>query len=386
MKPRLARQLAEAATARGQAGLHRQRQTVEPIGPDRQVRVDGRELIDFCSNDYLGLARVTMDGNARLIGSAASPLVSGYHPAHRELETALADFCGFEAALLFASGYQANLAIGQALVMRGQIALADRLNHASLNDGLRLAGARIRRYAHTDAQAAAQAIDPNTAWIVSDAVFSMDGDLAPLTALAELGRAHDIPLWIDDAHGLGVLGPDGRGSLATLGLGPEQVDVLVGTFGKALGTAGAFVAGERALIEHLENSARGLIYSTAPPPALAAKTLANLRRTQTEPWRRERLHEHIQVFRAACRNHGLVLSDSTTPIQILPVGDNRRALALAEGLNEAGFLVRAIRPPTVPAGTARLRITLSTSHQAQDIESLAVHLARLLAVTDKECE
>lgn len=381
MKPALARRLVAAAEERAGAGRVRRRQVVEPIGPDRAVRVDGRKLIDFCSNDYLGMARWSGEPALNLSGATASPLVCGHHPAHRELEAALADFTGCEAVCLFPSGYQANLAVGQALLERGQPVLADRLNHASLNDAARLAGARIRRYAHADAEDAARRLKAATGWIISDAVFSMDGDLAPLPALARLGQRHALSLWVDDAHGLGVLGPDGRGTLAELGLAPGDVDVLVGTFGKAFGTAGAFVAGDRALIEHLENCARGLIYSTAPPPVLARQTLARLQCLQREPWRREQLHQHIAAFRAACHDQDIPLLNSTTPIQIVPVGDNRRALALADGLMEAGFLVRAIRPPTVPAGTARLRITLSSSHQTQDMESLVTHLARLLSST-----
>lgn len=377
MKAALAGRLATAAEHRRQAGLERRRQTVEPIGPDRRVHVDGRELIDFCSNDYLGMARASLPQSNGLIGAAASALVSGYHPAHRELEAALADFTGCEAACLFASGYQANLAVGQALFERGKPALADRLNHASLNDGLRLAGVRMLRYAHADSNDARRRLTPNCQAIVTDAVFSMDGDLAPLVELSELARVENLPLWVDDAHGFGVLGPQGRGSLALLGIAPDQVDILVATFGKAVGTAGAFVAGDRALIEHLENTARGLIYSTAPPPALARWTQLRLEQLNYESWRREKLFDNITLFRQQCGESGLPLADSLTPIQILPVGDNAGALALAERLNRAGFLVRAIRPPTVPAGTARLRITLSSTHQPQDIQALCATLARL---------
>lgn len=377
MNPGLARRLTAAAEQRQQTGLVRRRQTVEPIGPDRLVRVDGVELIDFCSNDYLGLARAGLPDRGGPSGAAASPLVSGYHPAHRELEAALAEFTGCEAVCLFASGYQANLAVGQALFERARPALADRLNHASLNDGLRLAGARMLRYAHADIDDARRRLLPDCQAIVTDCVFSMDGDLAPLVELVELAQTHALPLWVDDAHGFGVLGPEGRGSLAELGIAPDQVDILVATFGKALGTAGAFVAGDRALIEHLENTARGLIYSTAPPPAVADWTRLRLLQLKEESWRREQLTEHIALFRQQCQQLGLALADSVTPIQILPLGDNDRALDLAEALGRGGFLVRAIRPPTVPAGSARLRITLSSSHRPQDIQALCATLAQL---------
>jgi 8-amino-7-oxononanoate synthase len=384
MKTALARRLAAAARQRRADGLARHRQAVEAIGRGRQVRIDGRELIDFCSNDYLGLARADLPETTELSGAAASPLVSGHHPAHRDLEAALADFTGFEAACLFASGYQANLAVGQALFERARPALADRLNHASLNDGLRLAGARIQRYAHADSNDARRRLRPDCQGIVTDAVFSMDGDLAPLAALAELASEKELPLWVDDAHGFGVLGEQGRGSLAHLGIAPDQVDILVATFGKALGTAGAFVAGDRALIDHLESTARGLIYSTAPPPVLARWTAHRLEQVRHDQWRRDRLHEHIGLFRERCAAFELPLTDSLTPIQIVPVGDNTRALMLATALNEAGFLVRAIRPPTVPAGTARLRLTLSSSHQAPDIENLCTALAQLHEIVTSE--
>jgi 8-amino-7-oxononanoate synthase len=384
MKAALADRLATAAEQRRQAGLERRRQVVEPIGPDRQVGVDGRVLIDFCSNDYLGLARTSLPESTGLIGAAASALVSGYHPAHRDLEAALADFTGCEAVCLFPSGYQANLAVGQALFERSRPTLADRLNHASLIDGLRLAGARLLRYAHADSDDARRRLSRDCQGIVTDAVFSMDGDLAPLAELSELAREKDLPLWVDDAHGFGILGPQGRGSLALLGLAPGQVDILVATFGKALGTAGAFVAGDRALIEHLENTARGLIYSTAPPPALARSARLRLAQLENEAWRREKLFENIALFRQLCETMGLALADSLTAIQILPVGDNIRALALADGLGQAGLLVRAIRPPTVPAGTARLRITLSSTHQPQDIELLCATLAHLHEIKTSE--
>jgi len=377
MKASLSRRLADQARYRSRHSAQRSRRIVEPIGPGASVRVDGIDCINFAGNDYLGLAADAGPAIRTTAGSGASPLITGYLPIHRALERALADFTGFESAALFPSGYQANLAVGQALVQRGRSALVDRLNHASLNDGLRLAGARLRRYRHADPTDAARRCNERVDLIASDGVFSMDGDLAPVTALARLAADRDTPLWLDDAHGFGVLGRNGRGALEHLGVAVENIDVFVATFGKALGTSGAFVAGDRALIEHLENVARPLIYSTSLSPLLSAQTLDNLARLRSERWRRDRLHEHIERFRQACRDGGVELADSCTPIQIVMAGDNERVLDWARCLTEAGFLVGAIRPPTVPAGTARLRITLSSAHEPRDIERLAAALARL---------
>lgn len=382
MIPSLAQRLAADADQRQSRGLVRRRQVVEPDGPGLRVRVNGRLLINFSSNDYLGLAhdqaKASIHSAQFAYGAAASPLVTGYTAVHRELEDALAEFTGFESVCLFPSGYQANLAVGQALGRRGRSALADRLNHASLNDGLRLSGTRLVRYAHADADNARQQRRPDCDLIVTDTVFSMDGDLVPLNALHVLSRATDTALWIDDAHGFGVLGQRGRGALEHLGLTPDAVDVYVATFGKALGTAGAFVAGDKALIEHLENSARGLIYSTALSPAIAELTLGNLTRLRGEPERRSRLADNIERFRAACLDRDVPLRDSATAIQIVPIGDNQQAMQLSDQLANAGFLVKAIRPPTVPTGTARLRITLSSAHQPQAIDSLCDALAHLI--------
>ncbi len=380
MRTGLAERLGTARRQRRAAGRDRAREVVTLAGPGLRVRCGGREMIDFSSNDYLGLghqaARVTAAASA-----SASPLVSGHTCLHSSLEDALCEFTGFEACCLFPSGYQANLAVGQALSERGERALADRLNHASLNDGLRLADARIRRYRHGDAQAARERWTPDCRLLVSDSVFSMDGDCAPLQELAQLADDKDMALWIDDAHGLGVLGKSGRGLLEDCGLAPDRVDVHVATFGKALGAAGAFVAGERALIEHLENHARGLIYSTALAPALVEITLGNLQRMVREPERRLRLHAHIRRFRRHCGQLDLPLLASGTAIQILPLGDNQRALDWSDALARAGFLVKAIRPPTVPEGTARLRLTLSAAHSSQDIDRLCETLGLLARTT-----
>jgi 8-amino-7-oxononanoate synthase len=376
MRPGLVERLRTAREQRDADGLSRARDPVVPIGPDLRVRWGDRELIDFSSNDYLGLGHLPSVVTAPASASA-SPLVSGHTGLHAALEDALCEFTGFEACCLFPSGYQANLAVGQALSERGERALADRLNHASLNDGLRLAGARIQRYRHADAQAARERWTPDCRLLVSDSVFSMDGDRAPLPALAALADDKDLALWLDDAHGLGVLGPTGRGLIEACGLSPDCVDVYVATFGKALGSSGAFVAGERALIEHLENHARGLIYSTALAPALVEITLKNLRRLRREPDHRARLQDHIERFRRHGAQLGLPLADSDTAIQILPLGDNRLAMTWSQALARAGFLVKAIRPPTVPEGSARLRLTLSAAHSPQDIDRLCETLGLL---------
>jgi len=388
MSPGLAMRLAAAATERANRDLTRQRQATAVSGPGTNVRRGQKTLINFSANDYLGLARdprlaeAMAEGARRYgTGAAASPLVTGYSPVHAELESALADFTGFEAVTLLPSGYQANLAVGQTLAEPGTHALADRLNHASLNDGVRLSGARLNRYRHGDAHHARERINHKTSLILTDGVFSMEGDLAPLAELATLAAETDTALWLDDAHGFGVVGNEGRGSLEYLGLIPSQVDVFVATFGKALGTNGAFIAGDRALIEHLENTARPLIYSTAMSPAICLATLKALELLQKESWRREKLHANIALFRSLTARAGLAIADSITPIQILLVGDNDRALILSEQLAEAGFLVSAIRPPTVPAGSARLRITLSTSHQTRDIERLVGSLVEYLSGT-----
>lgn len=363
---------------REHAHRQRRRRTLAAEGPCI-AQEDGRRLIDFCSNDYLGLARETSlleaAGAASGAGSGASALVSGHGTEHAALEAELADWLGAEAAVLLPSGYQANVALGPVLLGRGDAALADRLNHASLNDGLRLSGARIRRYAHADATDAARRCDDSVRWIVTDSVFSMDGDRAPLAALAALADQRGLGLWVDDAHGLGVLGPEGRGALAEEGVTP---DVRVVTFGKSLGTQGAAILGDAVLIDELVNRGRGLIYSTAVSPMLVAATRHALSRLRDEVWRRERLQSNLDRFRQGVRAAGLPLPASETPIQPIVLGDDRYAAAAEDALVRAGFLVRAIRPPTVPEGSARLRITLSAAHEAAQVDALVAALAEAL--------
>jgi 8-amino-7-oxononanoate synthase len=374
------------------AQLRRRRTTVESFATagTRVVRVaGGRELIDFSSNDYLGLARhpalkSAMSECATRVGagSGASHLVSGHGREHALLEEELAAFTGRERALLFSSGYMANLAVMVVLAGRGERVLLDRLCHASLIDGARLSGAAFTRYAHADAHAAAElaAADPDhTVLIATDGVFSMDGDVAPLAELARTARAHDAWLVVDDAHGLGVLGATGRGALQTFGLGAEDVPVLVGTLGKAFGSYGAFVAGSAALIELLIQKARTYIYTTALPQPVAAATREALRISQSEGWRRERVAALTARFRRAAAAAGVPLNASTTPIQPIVVADAATALAAQRTLEDAGFWVVAIRPPTVPKGAARLRVTLSATHTEEEVDGLVAHLARACA-------
>ncbi len=376
---RLAALLAE----RQQGQLYRRRQTLDSAqGP--VVRLGARELLNFCSNDYLGLAshpeviqRLREAASQWGVGSGASPLVCGYSAPHRELEEALADFTGRSRALLFGSGFAANTATLGALLRPGDTVLQDRLNHASLLDGGLHSGARLRRFTHNDVTDLERKLAraPGPALVAVDAVFSMDGDVAPLAALARAAAAADAWLMVDDAHGFGVAGPAGAGSVAAAGLDQASVPVLMATLGKALGTGGAFVAGSEDLVEALLQGARHYIYSTAPPPALAAATLTALDLLQRESWRREHLATLVQRFRSGAAQLGLPLGESQGPIQPLVTGDAARALALSAALRERGFLVSAIRPPTVPAGTARLRVTLSAAHSPEQVDALLQALA-----------
>ncbi|MGB8328377.1 MAG: 8-amino-7-oxononanoate synthase, partial [Steroidobacteraceae bacterium] len=356
--------------------------------------VEGRRLVNFCSNDYLGLARhpevaaaMHRATDERGVGSGASHLVSGHGIEHGRLEAALAEYTGRERALLFSTGYMANLGAIATLAARGDLVLGDQLNHASLIDGGRVSGAQLQRYAHGDAPAADTALaefrrtadDTAGALLATDGLFSMDGDLAPLPALAASARRHSAWLLVDDAHGLGVLGASGRGSLEHFGLTPEDVPVLVGTLGKAFGVCGAFVAGSAELIDYLVQKARTYIYTTALPQAVAAAALAALQVSEREAWRRARVLELTQRFRRAAAAAGLPLVESLTPIQPLLLRDPARALAVSRALFERGFWVTAIRPPTVPAGSARLRLTFSAAHAEREVDALVTALAEAMA-------
>ena len=386
-RPELLARIAGRQAERERAGLLRRLRAVEQAqGP--RVRVDGRELLAFCSNDYLGLAQhpelikaLQRAADACGVGSTAAHLVVGHHREHAALEEALAEWTGRERALLFSTGYAANLGALQALLDTDDLCVQDKLNHACLLDGARLAGCALKRYPHADVAGAARqlATAPRTAALLaSDGVFSMDGDLAPLRELAALAMREQATLMIDDAHGLGVLGPQGAGSVADAGLAQTDVPVLMATLGKALGCAGAFVAGPAALIEGLTQFARSWVYSTAMPPALAAAARVAVRLARRDDDRRAHLAALIARFRAGAGQLGLPLAASVTPIQPLRLGDSAAAMRAAAALETCGLLVTAIRPPTVPAGTARLRITLSAAHDAADVDRLLDALAQIV--------
>jgi 8-amino-7-oxononanoate synthase len=370
------------------AGLARRRRVVEARAGSPRERVDGREVVNFCSNDYLGLAREprlagAFASAARELGtgSGASHLVSGHHPAHHALEEVLADYTGRERALLFSTGYMANLGLACTLAGRGDTVLEDRLNHASLLDAGLLSGARFSRFPHADVAALSRRLGRaggGRTLVLTDGVFSMDGDLAPLPAMAAACARHGAMLAVDDAHGLGVLGPTGGGTLEHLGLGTAEVPLLVGTLGKAFGCFGAFVAGDRDWIELLLQRARTYIYTTALPPAVAVATRAAVEMARAEPWRRERLHALIGRFRDRATAARLPLAESGTPIQPLLLGEPEAAVTASEALLERGFLVAAIRPPTVPQGSSRLRVTLSAIHEEADVDRLVGTLAEVL--------
>ena len=366
------------------AGLYRQRRVRQPP----QARTEGRPLLTFCSNDYLGLANhpavieALQQGADRWgVGSGSAHLVSGHSAAHQALEEDLSEFTQRPRALLFSTGYMANLGVISALTGRGDTVFEDRLNHASLLDGTLLARATLRRYPHADAAELAQLMKTSAPRLIAtDGVFSMDGDLAPLPALGLIARQSNTWLLVDDAHGLGVLGREGRGSLDHFGLDSTQVPILMGTLGKAFGTFGAFVAGSVDLIETLIQRARPYIYTTATPPALAEATRVSLALARRDEWRRERLQTLIRRFRAGAAQLGLPLVDSPTPIQPLMAGNSERALSWSRALESRGIQVIAIRPPTVPEGTARLRITLSATHTDADLHRLLDALAAITKV------
>lgn len=363
-------------------------------GHSTHAVVDGRPLLNFCSNDYLGLAthhNVRAAAQAALdegCGSTASPLLGGHNRHHRALEDSLAAATGYPRALLFTSGWAVNLGVLRALLGRDDVLIADELNHASLIDGGRLSGARYRRVAHADLagfEAALAGADPQAErLVVTDSVFSMDGDLAPLPELLTLTRRAGASLMVDDAHGFGVLGAHGGGIVEHLGLGAVRPEIYVATLGKSLGSAGAFVAGSETLIEYLIQRARSWVFSTAPPPALSAAALAALKIVQGEPERRAHLHALIARFRAGAARAGLKLMPSLTPIQPLVIGRDADALAVSARLMDAGYWVAAIRPPTVPEGTSRLRITLSAAHSDAEVDGLVEALREAVDVATPE--
>jgi 8-amino-7-oxononanoate synthase len=370
-------------------GLRRRRRLARHAGDAAaDIELDGRACVDFCSNDYLGLSAHPRVVDAFIatareqgVGARASHLITGHQPEHEALERELAAWAGRERAIVFSTGYMANLGLVGALVRRNGTVFCDRLNHASLIDGGRLSGAALHHYPHGDVaeldrQLAAVGSGPVV--VLTDGVFSMDGDLAPLPALVAVCRRHGAFLAVDDAHGLGVVGATGRGSLEHFGLSAEDVPALVGTLGKAFGSFGAFVAGSDELIDTLVQRARTYIYTTALPAAVAAATRAALAASIEESWRRERVMALTRRFRDLASSAGLPLANSATPIQPLILGGADTAVRASEALLARGFFVAAIRPPTVPADTSRLRVTLSAAHRDRDIDALVDALASVL--------
>jgi 8-amino-7-oxononanoate synthase len=360
-------------------GLHRRLRLVSgPQGP--RVLLDGRPVLLLCSNNYLGLAdhpgvraaaaEAAMRWGA---GAGASRLISGNMTPHRSLEKRLAAFKGYEAALLFGSGYLANTGVIAALARRGEVVFSDELNHASIVDGCRLSRAETFVYRHGDVEHLAWGLreaEGRGSLIVTDGVFSMDGDVAPLADLVRLARRHDCRLMVDEAHATGALGPGGRGSVAAAGLSGE-VDLVVGTLGKALGSYGAYVCASRELVEYLVNTARSFIFSTALPPPVVAAALAALELLESQPHRVERLRSNAAILREALAEEGLAVRGGGTQIVPVEVGGAARTMELCERLLERGVFAQGIRPPTVPDGSSRLRLTVMATHRPGELRQAA---------------
>ena len=371
-------QLTDNLDAIKESGLYRSRRVLtSPQGINLQI--GGRTVVNFCSNDYLGLANHPDVVNAFKtavdhygVGSGSAHLICGHSAAHHALEEELATFTGRDRALLFSTGYMANIGVVSALLGRGDAVFEDRLNHASLLDGGLLSGARFKRYAHANVENLTAHLSKATGnkLIVTDGVFSMDGDFAPLKALSLAAKDNDAWLMVDDAHGLGVVGAHGGGLLEQYGLNQEDVPVLMGTLGKGFGTFGAFVAGSDALIETLIQQARTYIYTTALPAAVAEATRASLKIVIAENWRRDKLKKLAERFRLGAGQLGFQLMASMSPIQPIIIGDSQRAVDISNALLNAGFLAGAIRPPTVPKGSSRLRVTFSAMHEEHQIDQL----------------
>jgi 8-amino-7-oxononanoate synthase len=350
-------------------------QQVEPV-------INGQKVLSFCSNDYLGLAnhpkvieRFTYATKEHGVGSGASHLITGHHKSHAALEEELAEFLGVEKVLLFSTGYMANLGVVTALATRTSNLYADKLNHASLNDAALLSRAKLHRYVHQDTEKLEDKIASdknNDKYILSDGVFSMDGTTAPVEKLQTISKRYQAKLIIDDAHGIGVLGKQGKGCTEGLLL---HDNILIGTLSKAFGTFGAFVAAKQESIEWIIQKAHSYIYTTALPAAVAEASRASLQVLQEETWRRETLQENTIYFRRCCEQLGIKLTNSVSPIQPIMIGASNRALQLSESLLRAGIVVPAIRPPTVAKKTARLRVTLCSEHTHQHIDSLVSTLS-----------
>lgn len=375
-----------ALRAQREAASRRRRMRTISRRDGMRCDVDGKWLLEFCGNDYLGLSRhprviaALRDGvQAHGAGATASHLVCGHTAAHETLERELADWLQAPRALLFGSGFMANLAVVQALLGAGDVCVQDRLNHASLIDAARLSGCTLKRYPHLDVEGASRQLAAHAqgaALLASDGVFSMDGDIAPLRELADIARAQQATMYIDDAHGVGVLGDAGRGSVAAAGLSPRDVPLQLVTFGKALGSCGAAVVGNADLIAHLAETARPHVYTTALPPAQAVATLEAVRIARDGDALRERLQARIARLREGAQARGLELMPSQTPIQPMLCGSDARVMAMAASLEKQGYWVAPIRPPTVPEGGARLRMTLSAAHTESDVDGLLDALAR----------
>jgi len=385
MRPDLLARLADAHAQRAREELLRRLRTIDRTDGPRIV-VAGKALLNFASNDYLGLAQhpalraaLTKAASRWGVGATAAHLLGGHRDEHAALEEKLARWTGCERTLLFSTGYMANIGVIAALLHEGDVCVQDKLNHASLIDAARLSGAELRRYRHADSASAQQQLGARpeaAALLATDGVFSMDGDVAPLVELAALGKTQHATLMVDDAHGLGVRGASGAGSVSAAGLAPDDVPVLMATLGKAVGAAGAFVAGSAALIDGLVQFARTYVYTTAMPPALAAAASAAVDIARDDHERRATLQRRVAQFRDGARARGIPLLDSPTAIQPVLIGASAAALAIARHLEDAGFHVPAIRPPTVPGGKARLRVTLSAAHSDADVERLLDALAR----------
>ena len=382
-------ELTAALAERKAAGRYRQnRLRVGEQGV--HIHLGNKAILSFCSNDYLGLAAhpdikqafkdaVDKEG----VGSGAAHLLTGHSYYHQALEEKLADFTGQQRVLLFSTGYMANLGVIDGLLNRGDAVIQDKWNHASLLDGGRLTDADQLRYPHADMSLLHKRLH-NVATakhrlIVSDGVFSMDGDIAPLPEIMALSEQHHAAVLIDDAHGFGVIGEGGRGTVSHYQLAADKAPIVVGTLGKAIGTGGAFVAADELVIETLIQQARSYVYTTAQPPAIAAATLVSLDLVEKEQWRRDQLQQLIQKFRQGAEQLGLELMSSATPIQPVIIGEDKKALEIGAKLEEQGILVGVIRPPTVPKNTARLRITFSAAHTEQDVDRLLVALEQAYA-------
>mgnify|MGYP001041453869 CR=1 FL=1 len=393
----LRKNLRKDLTARKQQHRYRRRRITNSPQSVEMI-VDGKSVISFCSNDYLGLAnhpqlkQAAIDGVKQWgVGSGAAHLVNGHSEAHHRLEEELARFCGYPRAILFSTGYMANIGLCQALLGKTDYVFEDRLNHASLIDGGLITGARFQRYSHNDLTSLEQKIarlagndsaETSERLVLTDGVFSMDGDIASIPALSALCKKTGSWLMVDDAHGFGTLGETGKGCLQYFNLSSKDVPVYMATLGKAMGTAGAFIAGSEELIESIIQKARTYIFTTAMPAALAEATRCSLKIIQHEPEHLQNLNHNIRYFRDCCEQSGLPVENSQTAIQPLLIGDDEKAVQISQQLFEQGFLVTAIRPPTVPEGTSRLRITLSAGHTRKHIDRLVETLLPLLKDND----